>query len=111
MILAILAFFIGYRKGKESGRSGVKWSLICGFTFIGTQLLTSLAAGVFIELGIELWGWSESIYDEFAWVITIVAIALSVASLLLIIRYLDRKPNDSPMDSAPPPPPTFEKDN
>jgi MFS family permease len=108
MLLAILAFYFGYKKGKDSGRGGLKWSLISGFTFIGVQLLTALGAGIIIGIGIELWGWKETAYDDMSWVISLIAIVLSVIPLWLIFRYLDRVP-DEPDVEAPPPPPDFSR--
>jgi hypothetical protein len=106
MIIAILAFYFGYKKGKESGRSGVLWALICGFAFLGTQLAVGLGVGIVIALGAGLWGWSETLYDDMALPINLVAIVLSIAVLLLILRYLGRVP-DEPTVDAPPPPPVF----
>jgi membrane protein implicated in regulation of membrane protease activity len=108
MILAILAFYFGYKKGRDSGRSGVLWAFICGLTFIGAQILVAIGFGAFIGIGIELWGWKETLYDDLTWVITIVSIAASVVPLLLIFRYLDRIP-DQPIPTAPPPPPIFDR--
>ena len=107
MLLAVLAFYFGYKKGNESGRGGLKWSLISGFTFIGIQLAVAFGAGIFIGLGIELWGWKQNLYDDLTWVITIASILLSVIPLMLIFRYLDRVP-DEPVMIAPPPP-TFDR--
>jgi len=108
MILAILAFYFGYRKGRDSGRSGVLWAFICGLTFIAVQLLTAVAIGLFIELGIVFGGWSETLYDDLAWVITIGSIVASIVSLVILFKYLDRVP-DEPEPTAPPPPPTFDQ--
>lgn len=107
MILAILAIIFGYRKARDTGRNGVLWGAICGLAFVGSQILVSFGAGMFIGIGAEFWGWSESLYDDLAWPITIAAIIVSVLVLLLIFRYLDRVPPDEP--GPPPPPPSFEQ--
>ena len=106
MILAILAFMFGYRKGRDSGRSGALWSVICGFTFLGIQVLFSFGIGLFLGVGIALWGWDENLLDKYSIVISLVAVVPAAIALWLIFRYLDRVPNE-PVVSAPPPPPTF----
>ena len=106
MIIAILAFWFGYKKGRDSGRNPVLWSVICGGSFIGVQLLVGLAIGIFMGVGIATLGWSESVYEDYQIFITLAAIAASIVTLLLILRYLDRIP-DEPVDRDPPPPPTF----
>ena len=106
MILAILAFIWGYRKGRDSGRNAALWSAICGFTFLGIQVVVSLGLGIIIGLGIALWGWSEDLLDKYSMLISIVSVIPAGLVLWLIIRYLDRVPAE-PVASLPPPPPTF----
>ena len=106
MLLAILAFYFGYKKGRDSGRSGILWAFICGLSFIGVQLLVAIGFGFFIGLGVELWGWKETLYDDLTWVITLVSIGASIVSLLILFRYLD-KVRDVDVQQEPPPPPSF----
>ncbi|MBK9214822.1 MAG: hypothetical protein IPM59_04365 [Chloracidobacterium sp.] len=107
MLLAILAVWFGYKKARDTGRNGVLWGAICGGTFIGVQFLVAVVIGLTIGIGTELWGWSETLYDDLEWVITIVAIAASVIALWLIFKFLDRLPADESAQT-PPPPPIFE---
>lgn len=106
MILAILAFWWGYKKGRDSGRNGALWSVICGFTFIGIQLLVGLGAAVLLGVGIAMWGWDENALDKYWILVNLVALVPSVLVLWLIFRYLDRVP-DEPVVGQPPPPPNF----
>lgn len=107
MLLAILAIWFGYKKARDTGRNGVLWGAISGVTFIGVQLLVSLGFGFVIGIGVALWGWNESLYNDMTWVITIVAIVASIFALWLLFRFLDRV-QDQEMVDAPPPPPTFD---
>lgn len=109
MILAILAVWFGYKKARDTGRNGILWGAICGGAFIGVQFFVALAIGITIGIGIEAFGWSETLYEDLEWVITIVAIAASVIALWLLFRFLDRMPVQGSVD-VPPPPPTFEQD-
>lgn len=106
MLLVILAIWFGYKKGRDSGRSGPLWAIICGVAFIGVQLLVAVAIGAFIGLGIAMFGWRESLYEQNQIFVSIAAWIASVIALLLIFRYLDRIP-DEPVVTQPPPPPTF----
>ena len=109
MILAILAVWFGYKKARDTGRNGFLWGAICGGAFIGVQFFVALAIGITIGIGIELFGWSETLYEDLEWVITIVAVAASVVALWLLFKFLDRMPAEQAVD-IPPPPPTFEPD-
>lgn len=108
MILAILAFWFGYKKGRDSGRNPILWSVICGGTFIGVQILVAIAFGVVIGAGVELWGWNETLYNDLSWVITIASIVSSIIAILILFRFLDRIPIDE-VSSGPPPPPSFDQ--
>lgn len=110
MLLTIFAIIFGYRKARDTGRNPVLWAAICGGAFIGTQLMVTFGAGIVIGLGVALLGWKESLFDDLTWVITLVAIVLSVVVLLLLFRYLDRIPPEE-SQIAPPPPPRFPVDD
>ena len=75
----------------------------------GLHLLPALSGSrVLLERGLWTWGWSESMYDNLSWLITLVAVVVSFAALYLLFRYLDKVPQDEPHDE-PPPPPTFDQ--
>lgn len=106
MLFTILAIWFGYKKARDTGRNPILWAAICGVTFIGVQLISGLGAGVLIGLGIAFAGWDESAFDTYSWLISLVGIAFSCVSLLLLYRYLDHVPViDGPYE--PPPPPNF----
>lgn len=106
MLLAILAFWWGYKKAKASGRNAALWSVICGGTFIGIQLVIGFGIGILLGIGIQLWGWNEKLLSDYSILISVASWIPAIVTLLLIFRYLDRVP-DEPVFVAPPPPPTF----
>ena len=107
MLFAIMAIWLGYKRGVDSGRNGVLWGAICGGAFIGTQMLVTFGAGIFMGLGVAFLGWRETIFEDYSILITIGAIVASFVTLLSILKYLNRIPDD-PIETAPPPPPTFD---
>ena len=107
MILFIIAAFLAYKKAKSTGRSGILWALITTGVYVGTQLLFALGIGLFLGIGVELFGWSETIYDDFNLLITAVCIIASFGGVWLVFRYLDKMPQDETF-VQPPAPPTFD---
>jgi ABC-type glycerol-3-phosphate transport system permease component len=107
MILFILAAFMAYKKARTTGRSGILWALITAGVYIGTQLLFGLGIGLFLGVGVELFGWSETVYDDWNLLITAVCIIAPFGGIWLVFRYLDKLPAEQTFVS-PPPPPTFE---
>ncbi|MFN6962629.1 MAG: hypothetical protein ACK4S4_02565 [Pyrinomonadaceae bacterium] len=59
--------------------------------------------GSAMAVGIELYGWPESVFDEYSLGISIVAWVIALASLLLLFRFLDRVPRAEIADVPPPP--------
>ncbi|MFT3744133.1 MAG: hypothetical protein QM785_07550 [Pyrinomonadaceae bacterium] len=109
MLLTIFAFYFGYKKAKATGRNAVLWSFICGLTFIGVQIIVPLAVGIFLGLGIGLFGWNENLYEDLTWPITFVGIGASIVALFILFKMLDRVPKEPTAELPPPPPPTFEQ--
>jgi len=107
MILFILAAYLAYKKAKSTGRNGFLWALITAGVFIGTQFFAALAIGLFLAVGVEIFGWSEAVYDDFNFLITAVSIVASFGSIWLVFRYLDKIPGEDTF-TTPPPPPTFD---
>lgn len=108
MILAILAFWFGYKKARDTGRNPILWSIICGGTYVGVQIAAGFGIGVLFEIGVRLWDWNEKLLSDYWLVVNLAAIALSFISVYLIFRFLDRVPDSQPSD-LPPPPPTFDQ--
>ena len=107
MILFIIAAFLSYKKAVSTNRSGILWAFITAAVYIGTQLLFALGIGLFLGIGVELFGWSETVYDDWNLLITAICIIASFGGVWLVFRYLDKMPKDETFVS-PPAPPTFD---
>ena len=105
MILAIVFAILAYQKAKASGRSGWLWAFIALAVYIGVQLLAGLAIGVLLGIGVAVMGWPESVFTAYEIVINIVAIVGAIVASWLLLKYLDRVPDEQPMMMPPPPPP------
>ncbi len=92
MILTLLAIWFGYKKAKSTGRNPILWAAIAGGSFLVTQLLCGLGIGVLMGLGVILLGWPESVFTDYEWVATIIAILASIGVLLIVFRFLDKVP-------------------
>ena len=109
MIFAIVAAVLAYRTANENGRNGLLWAVIAAALFIGSQLVVTFGIGILIGVGVEIFGWSEAVYEEtMVWgPITVVAIGVSILTTWLLLRYLSRPATVEVDNSPPPPPPTF----
>lgn len=108
MLFIILAIWLGYKRAQANERNPFLWAFISAAVYMGLQLLTNLGNGFLIGLGVELFGWPASTFDDYTVVIIIVSIVVSIAGLLVVLRFLDRAPEEE-VATAPPPPPTFDK--
>jgi small-conductance mechanosensitive channel len=107
MLFAIISAWLAYKRAKDTGRNAILWAFIAAAVFIGTQILVSGGIGVFMGFGVALWGWSETVFEDYQILISIVAIVCSFISTGLILRYLNSVPEDATIYEAPPPPPKF----
>lgn len=108
MILFVLAAFFAYKKAQSTGRSGILWALITAGVYIATQLILALGIGLGFGIGVELFGWSETIYEDWNLLVTAICIVGSFGSVWLIFRHLDKLPPEETF-AAPPPPPSFDE--
>jgi hypothetical protein len=116
MIFAIVVAIWAYRRANENGRNGLLWALAAVATWIGTQLIVSVGAGIAAGMGIELLGWPEDLYDSsgFTAAITILAIVMSILATWLLFKFMSRPVDAEPIpvgSPEPPPPPVFNQDN
>jgi hypothetical protein len=106
MLLAILFAYFGYKKANDSGRNGILWGFIALAVFIGSQLIVGLLLGIALGIGVAALGWSESIFVDYDILFRIVGIIAGIIGGYLVLKYLDRIPQDDSYN-APPPPPNF----
>lgn len=110
MIFAIVAAWLAYRKAKDTGRNAIKWAFIAVAVFVGTQLIVGLGVGIMLGFGMALFGWSQEITEGVYTIpVTLVAIFASFGTTWLLLRYLDKTPEEETF-VTPPPPPNFNGD-
>lgn len=111
MIFAVISAWLAYKRAKIAGRNAIGWAAIAAAVFIGTQLAVQFGIGIFLGVGIAAFGWSNTILETYSIPATILAIIASFGTTWLVLRYLDKIPEDEASFSAPPAPPTFDRDN
>lgn len=108
MVFAVISAWLAYKKAKAANRNAILWAIIAAVTFVGTQLVIQFGFGILLGLGIQLFGWSGTILETYSIPITLLAVVISFASTWLVLRYLDKLPEEE-THAAPPPPPTFDE--
>ena len=108
MILAILFAYFGYKKANSSGRNGILWGFVALAVFIGIQLVAGLLVGSVFVAGVIIFGWSETIFEDYETVFNIIGIIAGIIGGYLVLKYLDRIPQDETYN-APPLPPRFKE--
>ncbi len=106
MILAILFAVLGYRKAGETGRNKALWAVLMVVIFIGVQAFAGIVLGVVIAVGIEMFEWSETIFDDYYWPISIAGVSISAAVCWGVLFLLGRTAKEDRI-GAPPPPKEF----
>lgn len=106
-VFAIISFSIAYKRAKATGRNGYIWGIIAAAIFIGTGLSITFGIGVFLGMGMEFWNWSESTVESYSAVGAIVSVIASFGTTGLILRHLNKIPEES--SAEPPSPPVFEQ--
>src|SRR5262245_44880635 len=108
MLLAILTAWLAYKKAKDTGRNGILWALIGAAVFIGTQITVAFGIGIILGLGIAFAGWPETVFENYDILIRIIAVVFSLGTSWLLLRYLDKVPEQPSSFSGPPSPPKFD---
>lgn len=103
MILAILFAVLGYRKAAETGRNKLLWAVLMVVIFVGVQAVAGIVLGVAIAVGIEMFEWSETIFDDYYWPISIAGLSISAAVCLGVLIILGRTANGDRIGAPPPP--------
>lgn len=109
MIFAIVSAWLAYKKARDTNRNAVLWAATAAATYIGTQLVVQLAVGTLLGVGIAALGWSDAVLETYTIPATILSIIASFGSTWLVLRYLDRMPDDESYNA--PPPPNFDRNN
>ncbi len=92
MIFALITGWLAYKRAVAGGRNGVLWGAIGIGVYIGAQLLVGMGIGIVLGFGVALMEWPESVFDDFALPINIVAIIFAFFASWLLLRFLDKVP-------------------
>jgi Na+/glutamate symporter len=108
MILAIVFAYLAYQKATATEKNGWKWAAIVAGAFIGTQLAIQLGIGILIGIYATINNTDvDKLVDSYWLVPTIVSIGLSILVGWILLRYLDKVPEEQNYTN-PPQPPHFE---
>jgi ABC-type glycerol-3-phosphate transport system permease component len=107
MLLAIISAVLAYRKARNTGRNGILWAVIAAATFIGTQLIVALVLGLVAGVVLVSMDRTEADLDKFNILITILAVIFSFGTTWLVLKYLDKVPQENTFTAPPPPPENF----
>lgn len=105
IFLVVIAIQI-FRTARDYGRNPYLWTAAAVVGFFVIQFVIGLAIGVAMLAGIMMFGWSESIFTDYALLINLAGLIPAVILVWLIAKYVGRVRDDEPA-SAVPPPPTF----
>jgi hypothetical protein len=106
MILVLIAAWLGYKRASTNGRNGWVWAVVTALVFFGAQLVVGLGIGILITVGVTVWGWRESAYDDYYIVTNFIALVASFLAVWPLLRWLE-KPVAVEEVGGPPPPPQF----
>lgn len=103
MILAILFAVLGYKKAADTGRNKALWAFLMAVSFIGVQVVAGLVIGVVIGLGVVIFGWSETVFEDFYWPISMAGVAIGAAVCASMLYLLGRSAKTEEIEAPPPP--------
>jgi uncharacterized BrkB/YihY/UPF0761 family membrane protein len=107
MILVFVFAYLAYQKAIAGERNGIKWAAIVAGAFIGTQLLIQFGIGILVGIYDVVQNRPATMMETYWFIPTIISVGLSILVAWLILRYLDKIPEEQ-LFTPPPPPPTFE---
>jgi hypothetical protein len=103
IIFLIIATIFVYRTARDNGYNAILWAVITVITFLGVQLAVGFLIGIIFGLGMAAFGWSETSLTNNAFVFNLIALAASIGSVMLILRHVNKIPDDEPANVPPPP--------
>lgn len=106
MIFFFVAAWLAYKRAKENGRNGVVWALITSAAFIVAQLATGAAIAFLLLVANGFDSGGEDLISRYELLINIASIVVSIAVVWLILRFLNKVPEDNSF-TPPPAPPIF----
>ena len=97
IIFAIISSIFIYRTARDNGYNYIGWTVASITGFILIQLAIGLFIGIVAGIGIAAWGWSPTIIEDYTLLIGLVSLIPSIAYVLLILKYVNRVPDNGPI--------------
>ena len=93
IFIVITSIFI-YRTARDNGYNAVLWTVAAVSGFIVIQVAIGLFAGVLLGIGMALWDWPSTLFEDYAFLIGLVSLIPSVGFILIIWKYVNRIRDD-----------------
>ena len=106
MIFFFIAAWLAYKRANENGRNGILWAIITSVAFIAAQFIVGAGIGLIIFAIYGFDGAADEIISRYEFLVNIAGIIVSVLVVWLILRFLNKVPEDNSF-TPPPAPPTF----
>jgi len=85
----------------------VLWTVATAVVFFVVQLAVGFGIGLFLGLGIQLWGWSPTLIEDYQFGFGLIGLIPAFILVWLIWRHVNVIRDDGVTPEPPPPPPNF----
>lgn len=111
-VFVIIATYFTYTNAKETGRNSILWSILTFVIGLGFQYIFPVIVLVFLTIYWLAIGYEDQLsiaktLDDYSLAVYFGGIALSIVSMMVILRYVAQM-KDDPYHTPPPSPPKFD---
>ena len=94
IIFIIVTAVLIYRSARDNGYNAVLWTIAAVVGFIVIQITVGLFAGIVLGIGMAVWNWPPTLFDDYALLIGLLSLIPSVGFVLIIWKYVNRIRDD-----------------
>ncbi len=93
VFIIVLAILI-YKSARDYGRNAILWTVAAVVGYFVVQIAVGTVIFIIAAVGAKLWGWSPTLYDDYAFLIGLIALVPSIGFVLIIWKIVTRVRDD-----------------